>query len=123
MKIKTHNYMKKQLYTEDWQDTIRPAILKRDNYKCKSCKVKHRSRGYYDSKGQFVECDEHMISYASKMNIKLIRIILQVHHKNQNKKDNSDSNLITLCPRCHFKADADFNQLKKKLKGIIYPNK
>ena len=115
--------MKKQLYTEDWSDTIRPAILKRDNYKCRLCKVKHRSRGYYDSSGKFIECDEHMISYASKMNIKLIRIILQVHHKNCNKGDNRDINLISLCPKCHFKADKEFNQLKKKLKGIVYPKK
>ena len=115
--------MKKQLYTEDWSDTIRPSILKRDNYRCKICKVKHRSRGYYDSTGKFIECDEYMVSYASRMNIKLIRIILQVHHKNQNKKDNRDNNLISLCPRCHFKEDKEYNQLKKKLSGIVYPKK
>jgi len=112
--------MKKQLYSENWQDTIRPAILKRDNYKCKKCKVSHRSRGYYDSTGKFVECDEHMISYASKMNIKLIRIILQVHHKNCNKRDDRAENLITLCAKCHFNEDKEFNLLKRKTKGIIY---
>jgi len=115
--------MKKQLYSENWSDTIRPAILKRDNYKCCKCKVKHRSRGYYDSKGIFIECDDHMISYASKMNIKLIRIILQVHHKDENKLNNNDNNLITLCPKCHFKADNASNVMKRKLRGIIYPNK
>ena len=112
--------MKTKLYTEDWSDTIRPAILKRDNYKCTKCKVKHRSRGYYDSSKKFIECDEHMISFASKMNIKLIRIILQVHHKNDNKKDNSVNNLVTLCPRCHMAEEKDLNVMKRKLKGIIY---
>ena len=115
--------MNKNLYTEDWADTIRPSILKRDNYKCKKCKVKHRARGYYDSTGKFIECDNYMISWASKMNIKLIRIILQVHHKNCNKKDNSDSNLVSLCAKCHFKEDQQFNILKRKTRGIIYPCK
>lgn len=112
--------MKKQLYSEDWSDTIRPAILKRDNYKCTSCKIKHRSRGYYDSSKNFIECDEHMISFAAKMNIKLIRIILQVHHKDDNKRNNDFSNLITLCQKCHLKTEQPLNILKRKMKGIIY---
>ena len=115
--------MKKQLYSENWADTIRPAILKRDHYKCCKCKVKHRSRGYYDSSKKFIECDEHMISYAAKMNIKLIRIILQVHHKDCNKMNNDFSNLITLCPKCHMNEDRPSVLLKRKLRGIIYPNK
>ena len=61
-----------------------------------------------------------MISYASKMNVKLIKIILQVHHKDENKLNNSDSNLISLCAKCHFSADRESNILKRKLKGIIY---
>ncbi len=64
-----------------------------------------------------------MISYASKMNIKLIRIILQVHHKNQNKQDCRDENLITLCAKCHLNEERDINILKRKMRGIIYPNK
>lgn len=28
--------------------------------------------------------------------------ILQVHHKNRNRNDNSDSNLEILCPNCHY---------------------
>ena len=115
--------MKKSNYTDNWSDTIRPAILKRDNYKCKKCKVKHRSKGYYENKNTFVECDEFMIDYARKREFKLITIILQVHHKNQNKQDNTDSNLITLCPRCHFEADREYNVLKKKCIGIIFPKK
>ncbi len=27
--------------------------------------------------------------------------ILQVHHKNRNRKDNTDSNLELICPNCH----------------------
>ena len=113
--------MDRKKYTENWADSIRPSILKRDNYKCQKCKVKHRSRGYYDSSGTFVECDDHMISYASSKNIKLLRIILQVHHKNSNKKDNHETNLITLCQKCHLNEERQLNILRKKLRGIIYP--
>lgn len=28
--------------------------------------------------------------------------ILQVHHKNKNRNDNSDKNLEILCPNCHY---------------------
>ena len=112
--------MKKKLYSEDWTDKIRPAILKRDNYMCKKCKVRHRSRGYYDSKGIFIECDEHMIQYAAKMNITIKKIILQVHHVNNNKNDNRPENLTTLCAKCHLNTERDINILKRKMKGIIY---
>lgn len=115
--------MRKQLYSEDWADTIRPAILKRDGYRCKKCLIKHRAVGYYETPKKFVECDDFMQEYARKRDFKLIKIILQVHHKNANKADNRESNLITLCPRCHFEADKELNRLKQITKGIIYPKK
>lgn len=113
--------MKRENYSEDWADVIRPSILKRDNYHCKKCKVKHRAIGYFDYKKVFVECDDFMIKHAIKLNMKLTKIILQVHHKNQNKKDNDNNNLITLCPRCHFEADREYNKIKRKCIGIIFP--
>ena len=115
--------MNKQHYSKDWADTIRPAILKRDNYHCKKCRVKHRAVGYYENENTFVECDEFMQGYAKMRDFKLIKIILQVHHKNGNKKDNDFKNLVSLCPKCHFKEEAAFNQLKRKMKGIIYKKK
>jgi 5-methylcytosine-specific restriction endonuclease McrA len=115
--------MKKREYAEEWADTIRPAILKRDNYRCKHCKIKHRAIGYYDYKNEFCECDEFLQAYATKLNFKLIKVILQVHHLNGNKKDNRPENLKTLCPRCHMAEEKELNRLKKITKGIIYPNK
>ena len=86
-------------YSNNWNDQVRPFILKRDNYQCKKCKVNHRSTGYYENKKIFVECDEHMKEWASRMNFKLITIYLQVHHKNGNTLDNAESNLNVICQR------------------------
>lgn len=97
--------MKFNEYAPDWRDTIRPAILKRDQYRCKHCGVKHRAKGYYDNSGYFIECDEFMIEWAKRNNIKPFTMYLQVAHLDQNKQNNDDKNLLSLCPRCHGKYD------------------
>jgi len=115
--------MNKKKYNESWSDQIRPAILKRDNYKCKICKVRHRSVGYYNSNKEFVECDEFMLRHCDNLKIKICKIILQVHHKNGNVNDNGESNLITLCVRCHLNVERNLSILKRKMTGIIYKKK
>lgn len=101
-------------YAPEWFDTIRPAILKRDNYKCQKCFVKHRSKGYYDSHGNFVECDQFMLDWAKRNQLKPITIYLHVAHLDQNPANNSESNLKSLCPRCHLNFDRPFNLIKRK---------
>ena len=110
----------KHLYPENWHDEIRPKILAKQHYKCKICKIKHRSTGYYDFNKQFVECDNFMIEHAKKLNFKLQKIILQIHHKNGDRKNNEEYNLVALCPKCHLAEEKELNKLKRKLKGIIY---
>lgn len=106
-------------YPPEWNDTIRPDILKRDQYKCTSpgCKIKHRDIGYYDSWGNFIQCDEFMQEWAKKNGHKLQKIHLQIAHLDQNKSNNAYSNLKAMCPAHHLQYDRYYNNLKRKMRG------
>ena len=58
-------------YADEWKETLKDAIRKRDNYTCQLC-----------NKQQNI--------YA-----------LPIHHIDYNKKNCSINNLITLCKKCH----------------------
>ena len=106
-------------YPEEWFDTIRPAVLLRDNYKCTEigCKVKHRSIGYYSHIGAWVECDAHMQKWAKTNGFKIQKIHLQVAHLDQNKNNCTMQNLKTMCPVHHLAYDRYWNNLKRKMAG------
>lgn len=104
-------------YPENWEDTIRPEILKRDNYKCTICGVKHRSIGYYDHAGIFIECDTFMQKWARDQGYNVNKIHLQIAHLNHAKNDCRPENLKSMCPKCHLNNDREFNMLKRKLPG------
>lgn len=105
---------KKHLYPANWFDTIRPAILKRADYKCESCKLPHRSRGYYDYRGIFVSCDEHMCNWAARNGIKTHIVYLHIAHIDQNRNNNDYSNLKALCPQCHRNLDKKFSDILRR---------
>lgn len=100
-------------YPENWFDVIRPDILKKDNFKCKDCGLKHKSVGYYDRKGNFVECDNFIKDWAVKNGFKVQKISLQIAHLDQNPSNNNYSNLECKCPKCHLKFDEPFNKMKR----------
>lgn len=111
--------MNRQEYSPDWADIIRPAILKRDNYCCRVCGIRHKSVVYKNSIGNYVICDEFTQEWAKANNKRVFTLFLQVAHLNHNKEDNRPENLMTLCPRHHSKYDADH----KKLQRISYREK
>ncbi len=104
----------KERYSEHWRERIRPAVLRRDNYKCTQCGALNHSTGYYDKKDAFIICDALMQSWAVKNGVKLVTVHLQVAHLDQNPSNNEMDNLKTFCPRHHFKFDHAFNALKRK---------
>jgi 5-methylcytosine-specific restriction endonuclease McrA len=107
------------LYHPDWKDIIRPAILKRDNYKCSHCGVKHKARVYRNTSKQYVECDDFMEQWALSNGRKVFTLYLQVAHKDHNKSNNEPSNLLTLCPVHHARLDTEH----KRFARIMYKQK
>jgi 5-methylcytosine-specific restriction endonuclease McrA len=111
----------KHLYPENWEDTIRPAILQRDKYKCCICGVAHRAIGYYDVNKQFIICDEFMQDWANRQGLKIQKIHLQIMHINHIKDDVRPENLQAGCPRCHLNHDRDFNTILRRARGRQQP--
>ena len=106
-------------YHPDWRDIIRPSILRRDNYKCVVCGVRHKSRVYKTSSGLYVMLDYITENWAVQNNKKVFTLHLQVAHLDHNKDNNDPSNLRTLCPVHHAKYDADH----KNFSRIAYRSK
>jgi hypothetical protein len=106
-------------YHPDWKDIIRPAILKRDGYKCAHCNIRHKARVYKDTTGKYVECDEFMEEWAKSTGRKVFTLYLQIAHLDHNKQNNEPTNLKALCPIHHARFDSEH----KKLARITYTAK
>lgn len=106
-------------YPPDWFDTIRPAILAREQYRCKFCKRKQRTQYVIDAMGQWLEADAFMLSYAANNGLKVKTIYLQIAHLDQNPSNNDYANLAALCTGCHLNYDRPFNDLKRKSRKSV----
>jgi len=114
-----NRHMDYKEYHNDWKDIIRPKILARDNYICRKCKVRHKSRAYRLTKGTYMMVDGFTEEWAKATGRKVLTIYLQVAHIDQNKSNNEPENLMSLCPICHGR----FDKSSKSLKRLIYQGK
>lgn len=103
----------RKLYPENWNDTIRPKILARDNYKCQDCRIKHRSYIYIDQNEKVMIVDVNESKELREGGYRSYRVYLQVAHKDNDKQNNDANNLISLCGRCHYKRDRVYKQLMR----------
>lgn len=101
-KIPSMDYSK---YPPNWNDTIRPEVLKRANYKCQKCKVNHRQLGYRSGSGAFHAILPEAKQWAIDMQYKPFVMILQVAHLDHDTTNNVWENLMALCPQCHNRND------------------
>lgn len=72
-------------YPAEWNEKLRRKIRHRDGYKCQDC-------------GLYLNPQTRDRKYE--------RYALDVHHINGDKRNCSDSNLVTLCHSCHLKRHA-----------------
>lgn len=103
----------KLLYPENWVDTIRPDILKRDNYKCKKCGIKHRSYVLVDSNFNWTVIDKLEHDEYKTYGAKTYRVFLQVCHLDNVKSNCDYNNLIAMCPKCHNLNDREHKRLMR----------
>lgn len=104
----------KSKYGEDWQDKIRPAILKRDEYKCRKCGVAHRSYVVKNQDNTYSEITLAQHVVFREEGKKTFRIYLQVAHLDNNTANMDHSNLLSLCAPCHLSNDLEYKQLMRK---------
>lgn len=107
------------LYHPDWRDIIRPSILKRDQYRCKICRVKHKARVYKNTNNSYTECDEFIEKWAVSSGKKVFTLYLQIAHLNHDKSNNEPDNLASLCPIHHARHDKEH----KKFQRIMFNSK
>lgn len=119
-------------YPANWKTEIRPAILKRENNRCKFCGLRNYSVGNREN-GEFIptagniihdaagrgelpynealELVKHCNSWADD---KLIMIVLTIAHLDHDTTNNDYSNLAALCQRCHNRYDVGFRKANRK---------
>jgi len=68
-------------YPVEFTQFLKKFIRQRDNYQCQNCGMTEQ---------------EHLIVYGR---------VLHIHHIDYNKKNNKDTNLITLCQGCNIRAN------------------
>lgn len=106
----------KNNYPENWDDTIRPNILKRDGYKCVICSAEHRKSYVFNKDGSKFVIPDNEIKEWKAYGDKAYKVFLQVAHLDQNPENNEDYNLSSMCPKCHLNYDRKFNNLKRVTK-------
>lgn len=103
-------------YPDNWEDTIRPDILKRDKYKCTRCGVKHRTTYVFNQDGSKFEVPKNEKEWWLQQGDKVITVFLQIAHLDHMKSNHDYSNLAAMCVKCHLNYDRDFNNLQRKMK-------
>src|SRR3990167_5205081 len=104
--------MDRSKYPANWKE-ISLHIRERDGWKCKWCGLHNGAVGYREENGKFIKLynsadDVDMQAEVLELidGVKIITIVLTVAHINHDVSDNSDSNLVALCQKCHLSHDA-----------------
>lgn len=110
----------KSAYPPNWK-AISKHIRERDGNKCVFCGVVNYAIGARDKNGQWCDMDSiHRLNFDHGVELfgeefpKMIQIVLTVaHHPDPNPANCADSNLVSLCQRCHNRLDAPMRAIHR----------
>lgn len=119
-------------YPENWKQISHEIRFVRAGGKCEKCGVKHGAIGTRDKDANWYDSDyvdkmdpDEAYSMFGERIYKFTKIILTVHHIGidypdgspgdcHDKMDVRPANLISLCQRCHLKADMPIHIANRK---------
>jgi hypothetical protein len=108
-------------YPANWK-IMRELILRRADNECELCflgnghyVVRKDGRPYCRSLEK-KDADDFVKNNFKKYKLKVIKIVLTIHHIDGNINNMHDRNLIALCQRCHLRLDEPFKLKKRKKK-------
>ena len=106
----------KERYHKDWNDIIRPEILKRDGYVCTKCGVRHKKSYVFEKSGNRFEIPESEIKEWKSYGDKAYKVYLQIAHLDHDPNNNDYKNLASMCVKCHLTNDRDYKRLRRIVK-------
>ncbi|SDK35670.1 hypothetical protein SAMN05421823_102543 [Catalinimonas alkaloidigena] len=106
----------RDLYPESWEAISARIRFGRAGGRCEQCGIPHGTFGYRDQQGHFHSLVQVFAAMLQGINPfegdlagvepgKPTQIFLQCAHKDGNKSNCTDENLISVCPKCHFDMD------------------
>lgn len=103
---------RKKLYPKNWKE-IREKRLEKCHNQCELCNVMNHEYiiRRKDDNRFFIYCSKE---FPLPNYNKPVKVVLTLHHINNDPTDNRDCNLLALCQRCHNKLDAPFRADKRK---------
>jgi hypothetical protein len=100
-------------YSVDWRDIHRPAILKRDNYKCKHCGVAQRSLYTWENNHRIILDDNWLLEKYRSNGFKISRTYLSIMHLCNNKSCINHNHLAAGCQCCHLIQDKHLHLINR----------
>lgn len=121
----------KKRYPDNWDFISAFIRLERARNKCERCGINNGLHIIRMKYGKWREANTEEMQALTEWKevtkdthhrackkLGITKIILTVAHLNHNEKDNSHSNLLALCQRCHLMHDRQDNQWRASTKGI-----
>jgi hypothetical protein len=93
-------------YPKNWK-WISSQIIKDAGDRCELCYAQNGAEIVRIKSNKYPWNFAHEVepSIRNEFGIKVIKVVLTVHHIDSDKKNNSKQNLIALCQRCHLRLD------------------